>query len=89
MTTDLSPTRRPPAIGVLNQQVGGTDLPWLAGATLEDAAAMVLCHVELELLDVGALGRLPARILLGRVEVVGQVLAIAVAHLPSRRETCL
>lgn len=48
---------------------------------------MVLSHVDLELFGVGAGGRLPARVLFGMVEVVWQVLALAVAHFPVGRET--
>lgn len=44
--------------------------------------AVVLGHVDLELLGVGAGGRLPATILVGRVEVVRQVLGLRVAHFP-------
>lgn len=48
---------------------------------------MVLGHVDLELLGVGAGRRLPSAILVGRVEVVGQVLGLRVAHFPICGET--
>ncbi len=50
---------------------------------------MVDGHVVLELLGVRLRGRLPARHLLGGVEVVGQVLGLAVAHFPVWREAGL
>lgn len=50
---------------------------------------MVFGHVQLELLRVGAGGRLPARVLLTRVEVVRQILAVAVAHFPARGEASI
>lgn len=74
---------------MLHQQVGSPD------ATLGDGGARGLAravrrgglvvdgHVDLELLGVGALGGLPARDGLLGVEVVGEVLAVAVADLPA------
>lgn len=44
-------------------------------------------HVLLELLGVGAGRGFPARDLLDRVEVVGEVLGVAMAHLPARRQS--
>jgi hypothetical protein len=79
----LPPTGWSPRLLVLDEQVGGADLARL-GALSDQAAAVVLGHVELQLLRVGAGGGFPARVLLGRVEVVGQVLALAVAHFPVR-----
>lgn len=69
---------------MLDQQVGGTDLALVrstAGAT-RGGGAVVLGHVDLELLGVGAGGRLPAAALLDGVEVVGQVLGLGVTHFP-------
>lgn len=56
---------------MLNQEVGGSDLARLTNLASGNRATVVLCHVKLELLDIGALGRLPARVLVRRVEVVG------------------
>lgn len=63
--------------------MGRADFPWLTTTDGGDATAVVLGHVNLELLNIGARRGLPARVLLCRIEVVGQVLAAAVAHLPS------
>ena len=83
----LSPARGPAAVAVLDQQVGGADL---AGGHVDGLGAgkgaggtVVGGHVVLELLGVGARRGLPARHLVGRVEVVGQVLGVGVAHLPT------
>lgn len=64
--------------------MGGADLALVRGApdSTGGGRAVVLGHVDLELLGVGAGGRLPAAVLLGRVEVVGQVLGLRVAHFP-------
>lgn len=69
---------------MLDEQVGGADLALgaAADATGAGAGAVVLGHVDLELLGVGALGGLPAGLLLLGVEVVGEVLGVAVADLP-------
>jgi hypothetical protein len=66
---------------VLDEQVCGADLPRL-GALSHQATAVVLGHVKLQLLCVGARRGFPSRVLLCRVEVVRQVLALTVAHLP-------
>lgn len=50
---------------------------------------MVLGHVDLELVDVGARGGLPAGGLGRAVEVVGQVLGLGVADFPVFGETGL
>ncbi len=47
---------------------------------------MVGSHVDLELLGIGAGRGLPARRLLGGVEVVGEVLGVGVADLPVGRQ---
>lgn len=76
---------------MLHQQVSRANLAALGAAAAAAAAANVgaveLGHVDLELLGIGALGRLPARLLLFRVEVVRQVLGVAVADFPVGRET--
>lgn len=54
----------------------------VAGDTTGGSRTVVLGHVDLELLGVGAGGGLPAAVLVGRVEVVGQVLGLRVAHFP-------
>lgn len=54
----------------------------VTGNTAGSSGAVVLGHVDLELLGVGAGGWLPAAVLVGRVEVVGQVLRLRVAHFP-------
>lgn len=88
----LAPAARPPALPMLDQQVAGADLA-AAGVAVQAARvrgqlalAVVLGHVRLELLGVGARGRLPARLLLCLVEVVGQVLGVGVADLPPGRQ---
>jgi hypothetical protein len=53
------------------------------------AARMVFGHVQLELFGVGVGGGLPARSLVDKVEVVGEVLAVAVADLPVGRQAGL
>ena len=82
----LSPAHGPSALAVLDQEVRRPDLARL-GALGGGGARVVLGHVVFELLRVGSRRRLPARVLLGRVEVVGEVLAVAVADLPVGRET--
>ena len=74
---------------MLDQQVGSTDFTRCGLRDLAQATAVVFGHVVLELVDIGALGRLPSRRLLGGVEVVGEVLAIAVTHFPVRGQTGL
>ena len=90
----LAPAAGPPAVAVLDQQVRGADLALgLATAAARGGGggrcggprrvlAVVDGHVGLELVRVGAGGRVPARVLAGRVEVVGQVLGVGVPHLP-------
>lgn len=65
--------------------------PDLAGvAVLGDQRLGVICgHVMLELLRVGAGWWFPSGDLFGLVEIVRQVLAVAVAHLPAGGETSL
>jgi hypothetical protein len=86
----LAPRGGPPAVAVLHQEVGGADLAigLLDGGT--GVGRRVVCgHELLELLRVGAGRRLPARDFLLAVEVVGQVLGVAVAHFPARGESGL
>lgn len=74
---------------MLNEQVGSANLALCRGppcAATKGAGAVVLGHVKLELLGVGALWRLPAGLLLLGVEVVGEVLGVAVADFPARWE---
>lgn len=52
-------------------------------------ARVVLGHVQLELFGVGVCGRFPSRGLVDKVEVVGEVLAVAVADLPVGRQAGL
>lgn len=66
--------------------MSSADLTRLACWGRYKAVAVVLSHVNLELFGVSAGGRLPARVLFGMVEVVWQVLALAVAHFPVGRE---
>ena len=69
----LLPTARPPAIAMLDEQMGGSDLPILGGAGggRVGGGAVVEGHVGLYLVRVGAGRGLPAGFLGGGVEVVG------------------
>lgn len=85
------PTGRAAAVGVLDEQMGGADLAAAAETRVrgQHARAVVLPHVRLELLRVGARRRLPARVLGGRVEVVRQILGVGVADLPALGQACV
>lgn len=74
---------------MLDEQVGGADLALgdARDGAVAGARAVVGSHVVLELLAVGAGGRLPAGDLVDRVEVVGKVLGVRVANLPVRGKT--
>ena len=87
--THLSPARRPSAFGMLYEQMGSSNLAVFGPAAGRNAAAVVLGHVDFELLDIGAERGLPAGVLFGGVEVVRQLLAVAMAHLPSGGQACL
>lgn len=82
--TYLSPAAWSSAILVLDEQVSSANLAlWHTGdSSKARSGAVVLGHVVLELFRVCSLGRLPAGNLLGRVEVVWEVLGVGVAHLP-------
>ena len=69
----LLPAARPPAIAVLDEQMGGSDLPILGGAGggRVGGGAVVDGHIGLYLVRVGAGRGLPAGLLGGGVEVVG------------------
>lgn len=54
----------------------------MTGNTTGGGRTVVLGHVDLELLGISASRWLPAAVLVGRVEVVGQVLGLRVAHFP-------
>lgn len=85
----LAPAGRSPALGVLEEQMCDADLARLGALGGGEGAAVELGHIDLELLGVGALWGLPPRVLLGGVEVVGQVLAVAVADFPAGGEAGL
>ena len=78
---------------MLNQQVACTDLAISALAIhrlgFDLRSAVVLSHVALELLGIGSLRRLPSRLFLGFVEIVGEVLGLRVADFPAGWETCV
>lgn len=77
---------------MLHQQVRRTNLALGAvlGALWADLTrAVVLCHVCLQLVGVGAGRWLPARERLRCIEVVWEVLGRGVAHFPAGWETCL
>lgn len=77
---------------MFHQQVSGADLALAAAAASAGGArrgAVVLCHVDLELVGVGAWRGLPAAVAVGRVEVVRKVLGLAVAHFPAGGEAGL
>lgn len=75
---------------MFHQQVSGANLAFAASASAAVGGAssgtVVLCHVDLELVGIGAWRGLPAAVAVGGVEVVGEVLGLAVAHLPIGRE---
>ena len=85
----LLPTARPPAIAMLDEQMGRSDLPILGGAGggRVGGGAVVDGHVGLYLFRVGAGRGLPAGFLGGGVEVVGQVLGVGVSDFPLGGET--
>lgn len=86
----LSPAARPSAVSMLHKQVAAADLPvTLTGTVQARGAAVVVCHVVLEGLGVRAGWRLPARLFSRRVEIVGKVLGVGVADLPSGWKTSL
>lgn len=69
----FTPAGRAPAVTVLHEQVGGTDLArltLLACPGGETLVAVVFCHVDLELVRVGFGRGFPARDSFDRVEVV-------------------
>jgi hypothetical protein len=88
-TTYLSPAAGSSAVAMLDQKMGSADLA--LGNTRDGArtrtGAVVGGHVVLELLSVCTGRGLPSRELLGRVEVVGEVLGVGVSDLPTRRKT--
>lgn len=66
--------------------MGGTYLAFkilLLDSVAGQIGCMVLTHVVFERLAVGLCRRLPSRLFGGRIEVVRQILAVAVAHLPA------
>lgn len=75
---------------MLHQQVTRPDLPIVGTGSrrFNSRCAVVLGHVRLKHLGVGAGGGLPARLLLRGIEVVGEVLGVAVADFPAGGETC-
>lgn len=86
------PARGPSGLVVFYQQVSGADLTLAAPASTvrgTSRGAVVLCHVDLELVGIGSWWGLPAAVAVGRVEVVWKVLGLAVAHLPVGREAGL
>lgn len=84
----LLPAARPPAVFVLDEQVGGPDLAVLGGGAGRrvGGGAVVQGHVGFDLVGVGAGGRFPAGLLGRGVEVVGEVLGVGVPDFPLRWE---
>ena len=84
----LAPAAGSAAITMLNKKVGCANL--VLGDTGDGpgarTSAVVGGHVVLELLGVGACRGLPSRDLVGRVEVVGEVLGIGVTDFPVGRQ---
>jgi hypothetical protein len=92
--TDLLPAGGIAALPVLDQKMRSPDaslgnLDALGLDVAPRVRAVMVRHVVLELVGVGALGWLPAGNSFYCVEVVGEVLAVAVADLPVGRETSL
>jgi len=79
----LAPARGATALAVLDEQMGAADLVLLVVVeTAADAGGVVVGHVHLELVGVGALWWLPSRFLGVGVEVVRQVLGVGDTDLP-------
>lgn len=74
----LSPATGPPAVAMLDEQVGGANLPlegaW--GGGVLGTGAVMGGHVVFQFVRVGALRGLPAGDFFDRVEVVGEVLGV-------------
>jgi hypothetical protein len=85
----LSPAAGSSAVAMLDEKMGSANLALgdTGNCTGTRTSAMVRGHVVLEFLGVGAGGGFPSRQLLGRVEVVGEVLGVGVSDLPARRKT--
>ena len=86
----LFPAGWPTAVFVFDEEMSCTNLA-LTGRAVHPSrgCAVMLGHVDLELLGVGVLRRLPSRLVGLGVEVVWQVLRIRMSYLPVGRETCV
>lgn len=91
----LAPAARAPTISMLDQQMSNSDLALVRclglrrGFPHHTRVAMMLCHVGLELVRVGVLGRLPIGGGGKGVEVVWEVLRVGMSHLPIGRKAGL
>lgn len=85
----LSPAAGASAFSMLHQEMTATDLS-LALTEFRPScrSAVVVGHVDLELFGVGVRRGLPAGFFGGGTEVVGEVLGVGVANLPSCWKTC-
>ena len=75
---------------MFDEQVCGPDLPvllWTRG-TRSGLAGVVVCHVVLQFVRIGPFGGLPVRLLRLRLEIVGQILGLGMAHLPWDGQAC-
>lgn len=78
---------------MFHQQVCGADLALSLPTSIVDSStggrAVVFGHVDLEPIGIGSWWGLPAAAAVDRVEVVWEVLGLAVSNFPIRRESCL
>jgi hypothetical protein len=73
---------------MLHQQVGAPNLARDREVCCRDTLrAVVICHILLECIRVGAGWGLPSRVFSFGVEIVREVLCIGTAHLPTLGQT--
>lgn len=68
---------------MLDQQVGTSNFVFLVGAEVAvDAGGVMICHVHLQFVGIGAFWWFPSRFLVVGIEVVRKVLGVGDANLP-------